>query len=113
MVVAVAAFLVVGSHALAYVAASAVLGLGYGLALPTTQALAVSVAPEALRARVLPIAGLVFQAAILGFPLAVGVVVVHFGYWLLFAILVGFGTVQMTIAWRQAIATSSRKADDR
>lgn len=113
MVIAVAAFLVVGSHAIAYAVASAALGLGYGLALPTTQALAVSVAPEELRPRVLPVAGLVFQTAILGFPLAVGAIVVQFGYWLLFAVLIGFGVVQMIIAWRQAVATSSGESDGR
>ena len=63
MALAVAAFLAVGSNAFYYGAASAALGLGYGLALPTVQAQAVNVSEEAVRPRVLPLAGLLFQAA--------------------------------------------------
>jgi hypothetical protein len=60
MVLAVAALLAVGSSALLYGAASAVLGLGYGLALPSVPAQAVNVSEEAVRPRVLPMAGLMF-----------------------------------------------------
>lgn len=101
MLIAVACFLVVGSSAIAYAIASAAIGLGYGLALPATQAHAVSVSEESLQPRVLPFAGLVFQTAILAFPLAVGWIVVQFGYWLLFSVLIAFALVQAAISWRQ------------
>lgn len=101
MLVAVASFLAVGSSPLAYATASAAMGLGYGLALPATQAHAVAVSPDSVRSRVLPIAGLVFQAAILAFPLVVGWIVVQFGYWLLFTVLIAFASTQALIAWRQ------------
>jgi MFS family permease len=48
MVIAVSAFLVVGSSPLLYGAASALVGLGYGLALPSVQAQAVNVSEEAI-----------------------------------------------------------------
>ncbi|GAB4065714.1 hypothetical protein GCM10028777_16170 [Angustibacter speluncae] len=104
MLLAVAAFLVVGSNPVAYGAAAAVLGLGYGLALPTTQALAVSQSDPDLRPQVLPAAGLVFQTAILAFPLVVGAIVTSFGYRALFVVLVAAAAVQVGIAWRQAMS---------
>jgi MFS family permease len=79
MALAVAAFLAVGSSDLLYGAASALLGLGYGLGLPSVQARAVNVSEEAVRPRVLPIGGLLFQAAILGFPLFAGWVIADLG----------------------------------
>ena len=99
MTLAVSGFLFVGESVLLYAAASAFVGLGYGLALPSTQAQAVNVSGEAVRPRVLPLAGLLFQAAILGFPLAAGWVIAAFGYGVLFALLVSFALVQSGIAW--------------
>jgi MFS family permease len=99
MALAVAAFLMVGSSTLLYGATSALVGLGYGLALPSVQAQAVNVSDEALRPRVLPLAGLLFQAAILGFPLLAGWVIAGFGYGALFAVLVSFAVAQAIIAW--------------
>lgn len=99
MALAVASFLLVGGNPVAYAAASAVMGLGYGLALPAAQALAVNVSADAIRPRVLPIAGLVFQTAILAFPLAVGWIVVTFDYWLLFALLTTFAILQAALCW--------------
>ena len=61
MALGMATFLLVGSNALLY---SALLGLGYGLALPSVRA--VNVSDESVRPRVLPMAGLLFQAAIIG-----------------------------------------------
>ncbi|KGN31287.1 hypothetical protein N802_04155 [Knoellia sinensis KCTC 19936] len=107
MLIAVASFLAVGANPIAYATASAAMGLGYGLALPATQAHAVAVSAEALRPRVLPLAGLVFQTAILSFPLAVGWIVVQFGYWELFTVLVAFAVVQAAIAWRQVATQRS------
>src|ERR687894_581574 len=73
MALAVAGFLTVGESVLLYAAVSVFVGLGYGLALPNVQAQAVNVSGEEIRPRVLPLAGLLFQAAILLFPLAAGV----------------------------------------
>ena len=99
MAFAVAAFLAVGTSALLYGAASALLGLGYGLALPSVQAQAVNVSEEAVRTRVLPMAGLLFQAAILGFPFFAGWVIANLGYPTLFAILVSVALAQAVIGW--------------
>ena len=105
MALAVAAFLAVGSSALFYGAASALLGLGYGLALPSVQAQAVNVSEEAVRTRVLPMAGLMFQAAILGFPIFAGWVIANLGYATLFAILVSVTLAQAVIGWWRYSAT--------
>lgn len=110
MLMAVASFLAVGSNALAYATASAAMGLGYGLALPATQAHAVAVSADSVRPRVLPIAGLVFQTAILAFPIAVGWIVVQFGYWLLFTVLVAFAVIQAAISWRQVASHKAHPA---
>ena len=99
MALSVAAFLVVGSNTLLYGMASAFVGLGYGLALPSVQAQAVNVSEEAVRPRVLPLAGLLFQAAILGFPLIAGWIIASFGYPALFTVLVTFVLVQAAIGW--------------
>jgi MFS family permease len=107
MALAVAAFLAVGSSTLFYGAASAVLGLGYGLALPSVQAQAVNVSEEAVRTRVLPMAGLLFQAAILGFPLFAGWVIANLGYATLFAVLVSLALAQAVIGWWRYSATRS------
>jgi MFS family permease len=107
MALAVAAFLAVGSSALFYGAASALLGLGYGLALPSVQAQAVNVSEEAVRMRVLPMAGLLFQAAILGFPLFAGWAIANLGYAPLFAILVSLALTQAVIGWWRYLATRS------
>jgi predicted MFS family arabinose efflux permease len=99
MALSVAAFLVVGSNTLLYGMASAFVGLGYGLALPSVQAQAVNVSEEAVRPRVLPLAGLLFQAAILGFPLIAGWIIASLDYPALFAVLVTFALVQAAIGW--------------
>ncbi len=108
MALAVASFLLVGSNALIYCVASTLLGLGYGLALPSVQAQAVNVSEESVRPRVLPIAGLLFQAAILGFPLLAGWLIASFGYRVLFAVLVSFALVQVGVGWWRFVAV--RKA---
>jgi MFS family permease len=99
MALSVAAFLLVGSNTLLYGIASAFVGLGYGLALPSVQAQAVNVSEEAIRPRVLPLAGLLFQAAILGFPLLAGWIIAGLGYPALFAVLVTLALVQAAIGW--------------
>ena len=107
MALAVAAFLVVGSSTLLYGAASALLGLGYGLALPSVQAQAVNVSEESVRSRVLPMTGLLFQAAILGFPLIAGWVIAALGYAALFAVLVSLVLAQVAIGWWRYLAVRS------
>jgi Na+/melibiose symporter-like transporter len=81
MALSVAAFLFVGSNTLLYGIASAFVGLGYGLALPSVQAQAVNVSAETVRPRVLPLA----------------------------AVLVTFALVQAAIGWWRFSATR-RKA---
>jgi MFS family permease len=107
MALAVAAFLAVGSSDLLYGAASALLGLGYGLGLPSVQARAVNVSEEAVRPRVLPIGGLLFQAAILGFPLFAGWVIADLGYAALLAVLLSLALAQAVIGWWRYSATRS------
>jgi MFS family permease len=99
MALAVASFFVVGSGSLLYGVSSASLGLGYGLALPSVQARAVNVSAEPVRPRVLPVTGMLFEAAILGFPLIAGRVITSFGYQALFAVLLAIALAQVAIAW--------------
>ena len=105
MALAVASFLAVGSNTLFYGISSALLGLGYGLALPGVQAQAVNVSEERVRSRVLPMAGMLFEGAILTFPLVAGWVITGFGYRALFAVLLAFALVQVTIAWWRFLVT--------
>jgi MFS family permease len=111
MALGMATFLLVGSSVVLYSAASGLLGLGYGLALPSVQAQAVNVSEEPVRPRVLPIAGLLFQAAILGFPLVAGWVIAGLGYPTLFAVLVFFALAQVSIGWwRYSVARRASSA---
>jgi MFS family permease len=113
MALSVAAFLVVGSNTLLYGMASAFVGLGYGLALPSVQAQAVNVSEEAVRPRVLTLAGLLFQAAILGFPLIAGWIIASLGYPTLFAVLVMLALVQAAIGWwRFSVARRNMNAEE-
>lgn len=107
MALAVTSFLLIGSNPLAYGVASAFLGLGYGLALPTAQAQTVNVSEGVVRPRVLPVAGLMFQGAILSFPLIAGWIIAGFGYGTLFAVLVSFALVQAAIGWWRFLASRS------
>jgi MFS family permease len=107
MALAVTSFLFVGSSVLVYGVASGAIGLSYGLALPIVQAHAVNISEETVRPRILPIAGLVFQAAILGFPLIAGWIIVRFGYQALFAVLVSFVVAQAAIGWWRLAASRS------
>jgi len=109
MAIAVASFLAVGSNVLAYGVSSALLGLGYGLALPSVQAQSVNVSEEAVRPRVLPIAGMLFEGTIYGFPLIAGWVISGFGYRALFTVLVAFALVQVAIAWWRYAAARKAK----
>jgi predicted MFS family arabinose efflux permease len=91
-------FLVIGTNPILYAAASAALGLGYGIGLPAAQAQVVNASDERLRPRALPVAGLVFQAAVLSFPLVAGFVISTLGYTALFIVLVALGLTQGSLA---------------
>src|SRR5829696_1838546 len=110
MALAVASFLAVGSNGVFYGISSAFLGLGYGLALPSVQAQAVNVSEEQVRPRVLPMAGMLFEGAILGFPLVAGWIITGFGYRALFAVLLAFALVQVAIAWWRFLVAGRSKA---
>lgn len=97
---AVASFLLVGSNPVIYAAASAATGVGYGLALPLLQAQAVALSAPDVRSRVLPLAGLLFETAILTFPAVAGAVISGLGYQAVFAVLLAFAVVQTAITWR-------------
>ena len=97
----VASFLLVGSSALLYGLASGFVGIGYGLALPAAQAQAVNVSEEAVRPRVLPLAGLLFETMILAFPLLAGWVIAGFGYGAVFVLLVFLCMVQAGLGWER------------
>ena len=101
----VASFLLVGSSALLYGLASGFVGIGYGLALPAAQAQAVNVSEEAVRPRVLPLAGLLFETMILAFPLLAGWVISGFGYGAVFVILVFLCLVQAGLGWERFLVT--------
>jgi MFS family permease len=113
MALAVASFLAVGSNGVFYGISSATLGLGYGLALPGVQAQAVNVSEEQVRPRVLPMAGMLFEGAILGFPLVAGWVITGFGYRALFAVLLAFALVQVAIAWWRFLVAGRFKRTQR
>jgi len=110
MALAVASFLAVGSDVFFYGVSSAFLGLGYGLALPGVQAQAVNVSEERVRTRVLPMAGMLFEGAILSFPLVAGWVITGLGYPALFAVLLAFALVQVAIAWWRFLAAGPQAA---
>jgi MFS family permease len=100
IVVAVVAFLLIGSNAFLYACASGLLGVTYGLALPALQARAVNLASADLRPFTLPLAGLLFQVTILSFPLVAGTVITTYGYRVLFAVLVALASVLALAALR-------------
>lgn len=102
MVVAVAGFVLVGGSVVAYGALSALLGATYGLALPAVQARAVNFAGPSERSVLLPLAGLLFEVAILVFPLVAGLVIRSGGYELLFAVLLGLSVAVGALGLRSA-----------
>ena len=99
MALSVASFLFVGSNAVLYGLASAAVGIGYGLALPSAQAQAVNVSEEFVRPRVLPLAGLLFETMILAFPLLAGLVISNLGYGAVFVLLVFLCLLQAVLGW--------------
>ncbi|WP_163554528.1 MFS transporter [Candidatus Frankia alpina] len=88
MTAAAVAFVFVGTSPVLYCLASLLLGCTYGLGLPAFQARAVNLAGPEERVRMLPMAGLLFEVAILAFPLVAGAVVHANGYRGLFVLLI-------------------------
>jgi hypothetical protein len=85
----------------------------YGLALPSVRAQAVNVSEEVVRPRVLLLAGLLFQAAILGVLLIAGWIIANLGSPALFAVLVMLALVQAAIGWwRFSVARSGMNAEE-
>ncbi len=109
MALSVASFLFVGSNAVLYGLASAAVGLGYGLALPSAQAQAVNVSEESVRPRVLPLAGLLFETMILAFPLLAGWVISNLGYGAVFVLLVVLCLLQAGLAWERYVRARVRQ----
>jgi MFS family permease len=105
MALSVASFLFVGANTVFYGLASASVGLAYGLALPAAQAQAVNVSEGSVRPRVLPLAGLLFEATILAFPLLAGWVISGFGYGAVFVLLLCLCLVQAGLGWERYVAT--------
>jgi MFS family permease len=103
MALSVASFLFVGSNAVLYGLASAAVGIGYGLALPSAQAQAVNVSEESVRPRVLPLAGLLFETMILAFPLLAGLVISNLGYGAVFVLLAFLCLAQAGLAWARYV----------
>jgi MFS family permease len=103
LVVAVLLFLVVGGSPLLYGVASVALGVTYGLTLPAVQAGAVNASAEQYRPRMLPLVGLMFEVAILAFPLAAGAIIAASDYTTLFLVLLGFAVAIAALGLREAV----------
>ncbi|MFC4591365.1 MFS transporter [Sphaerisporangium corydalis] len=103
LVAAVLLFLVVGGNPLLYGVASVALGVTYGLTLPAVQAGAVNASAEEYRPRMLPLVGLMFEVAILAFPLAAGAIISSSGYTVLFLVLLGFAVAIAALGGREAL----------
>jgi MFS family permease len=110
--VAIVGFLLVGHDPVRYAGASALLGVTYGLTLPALQARTVNLATAAERPRTLPLAGLLFQVAILAFPLVAGAIITTLGYRALFAVLLGLALAMVVVGlYSSSPATADPPAD--
>lgn len=107
IVVTLVLFLVMGRDAVLYGCVSALLGITYGLTLPALQAGSVNVSAPENRPRILPLAGLVFEFAILAFPLVAGAIIVSVGYNALFAILLAFAVTIAALSAAHARRTAA------
>ncbi len=102
IVAAVVGFLLVGSNPVLYLVVSVLLGSTYGLALPAVQARAVNLTVPSLRPKLLPLAGLLFEVAILAFPLAAGFLIRLGSYRLLFGVLLVFSIATAMLGLRRS-----------
>ena len=110
MVVAIMLFLAVGHNAYVYGFSSVLLGMTYGLTLPAVQARAVNLSDPAYRPSMLPLVGLVFETAILVFPLVAGAIAASTNYNVLFAVLLAFAVVIAAISVREHLHPAARHA---
>jgi hypothetical protein len=84
------------------------LGVSYGLTLPAAQALTVNLSAEQYRPRMLPIAGLLFQVAILSFPLVAGTIVAASDYTTMFWVLLAFALAIAALGMRRSMLGDRR-----
>jgi MFS family permease len=103
IVVAVLLFLAVAGSAVLYGMASVLLGITYGLTLPAVQAGAVNASAMEYRPRILPLVGLMFEVAILAFPLVAGTIIAASGYTILFVVLLGIAVAIALLGMREAV----------
>jgi len=108
IVVAVIGFLLVGSSPLLYATVSVLLGVTYGMALPAVQARAVNFAEPEQRPKLLPLAGLLFEVAVLVFPLVAGFLIRLGSYRLLFAVLLVFSSAVALLGLRRSTPAEAR-----
>lgn len=111
MTIAIVMFLAVGHNAYLYGFSSVMLGMTYGLTLPAVQARAVNLSDEAYRPSMLPLVGLVFETAILVFPLVAGAIAASTNYNVLFAVLLAFAVVIAAIGLREHFRTPVEPAE--
>ncbi|HKS50077.1 MAG TPA: MFS transporter [Amycolatopsis sp.] len=103
MCLSVAGFLAVNGNPLVYGFSSALLGMSYGLVYPLIQAQAVAVSEADVEHWVLSYFSLAYFAAVFGFPLVAGAVIVHWGYQTMFGLLVAIALGELTVAIRQSV----------
>ncbi len=101
IVVSLLLFLAVGHSAFRYGLSSVLLGMTYGLTLPAVQARTVNLSAAAYRPSMLPLAGLVFETAVLVFPLVAGAIVSASSYTILFIVLLGLAVGIALAAMRE------------
>jgi MFS family permease len=110
IVVSTLVFLLVGHNSLIYGIGAAMLGITYGLALPAVQANAVNRSTAELRPRMLPLAGLLFETAILAFPLVAGWIIDVASYEAIFVVLVVFSAAVAALSFVPVRATEADPA---
>lgn len=97
MCVSLASFSLVGRTAWQYAVASTILGSSYGLLYPLIQAHAVNLSAPELREKVLAYFSFSYFAAVFGFPLFSGWVIVRFGYDAFVVLLLGVGVAELAV----------------
>lgn len=73
--------------------------------MPALQAGAVNASAEEYRPRILPLAGLMYEMAILAFPLVAGAIITTVGYTAVLIVLLGFAVAVASLGFRHSMAT--------